>query len=173
MKRPRSPTRNGEKFSRAGRAGSPSDSDHKAFKEQIRRKGKGIKGAHDSDSEDSEFPAVALNLHRAGFSMHRRRCVWGGLGGPGRRHAPELLMLLNAAEELEMTENPHANVFRGQEEGCRDVIARGTAPGLNGANNPWRAADAVAAAAAAAAAGQQQHQQQQAMIGGIAAPWAG
>ena len=167
MKRPRSPTRNGEKFSRAGRAGSPSDSDHKAFKEQIRRKGKGIKGAHDSDSEDSEFPAVAMNLHRAGFSMHRGGGGGGG-GGNGQKlgvdSAPELLMLLNAAEELEMTENPHANVFRGvKRKAARDVIgAGGVAPssvggGLDaamagGLNNPMAALQMQM---------QHQHQQQQ------------
>ena len=87
VKRPRSPTRNGEKFGRR-RPGSSSDSDFKAFKDQaIRRKGKGIKGAHDSDSEDSEFPAVAMNLHRAGFSVHQGGGGGGGGGGARRSWA--------------------------------------------------------------------------------------
>ena len=60
-------------------------------------------------------------------------------------------MLLNAAEELEMMENPHANVFRGvKRKAARDVIgAGGIAPSnlggsLNaapagGLNNPMAA----------------------------------
>ena len=45
-------------------------------------------------------------------------------------------MLLNAAEELEMTENPHANVFRGvKRKAARDVIGSGGLdPGLNSGN---------------------------------------
>tara|TARA_B110001450_G_scaffold37215_1_gene33015 strand:- start:108 stop:1610 length:1503 start_codon:yes stop_codon:yes gene_type:complete len=151
VKRPRSPRRYEKTFGggagRHGRGGSSSDSDFKAFKEYARRKGKGLRGGHhDSDSEDSEFPAVAMNLHRAGFSVHHGgggggHGINGGGGGGtnpllGIDTAPELLMLLNAAEELEMTENPHANVFRGvKRKAARDVIGSGGLdPGLNSGN---------------------------------------
>ena len=147
----------------------------------MRRKGKGIKGAHDSDSDDSEFPAVAMNLHRAGFSVHQGG---GGGGGGGAQvlgvdTAPELLMLLNAAEELEMMENPHANVFRGvKRKAARDVIgAGGIAPSnlggsLNaapagGLNNPMAALQMQMQQMQQQQMQQQQQQQQQAMMGGM------
>ena len=153
VKRPRSPRRYEKTFGggagRHGRGGSSSDSDFKAFKEYARCKGKGLRGGHhDSDSEDREFPAVAMNLHRAGFSVHHG--IHGGGGGGtnpllGIDTAPELLMLLNAAEELEMTENPHANVFRGvKRKAARDVIGSGGLDPGNGLNSDLNGLNSLA-----------------------------
>ena len=178
VKRPRSPRRYEKTFgggaARHGRGGSSSDSDFKAFKEYARRKEKGLRGGHhDSDSEDSEFPAVAMNLHRAGFSVHHG--IHGGGGGGtnpllGIDTAPELLMLLNAAEELEMTENPHANVFRGvKRKAARDVIGSGGLDPGNGLNSDLNGLNSLAGLngngfnpMAALQMQQQQQQQQQA-----------
>jgi len=187
VKRPRSPRRYEKTFGggagRHGRGGSSSDSDFKAFKEYARRKGKGLRGGHhDSDSEDSEFPAVAMNLHRAGFSVHHGSGGGGhGVNGAGGGNpllgidtAPELLMLLNAAEELEMTENPHANVFRGvKRKAARDVIGSGGLdPGLNAAGNGLNGLNSLAGLNGngfnpMAALQMQQQQQAAAMMAGM------